>query len=276
MILSFHPLFAGDRQILCAGREPGAKDLAAIQTAKAVILPQGCPQRLYEMARDTCPNVFPNYDARFRYPGKTGQIRLFREIGAPHPESEIFSTLADFLSRYPGGRYQKLPHVFKFDWGGEGETVFPVRESEQLAALLTHAAEYEKTGQRGFLIQRLVPTGGRSLRVTCIGEHLASYWRVNRRQEGFHTGIAKGAVIDARSDPDLMKRGEHLAASFGRKTGINLAGMDVVFDTAQEPASPLMLEINYFFGRAGMGGSARYYRILCKEIDNWLKKLNIL
>jgi ribosomal protein S6--L-glutamate ligase len=31
-----------------------------------------------------------------------------------------------------------------------------------------------------------------------------------------------------------------------------------------------MLEINYFFGRRGLGGSDAFYEILKSEIDNWL------
>ena len=33
MILSFHPLFEADKNIICAGRAPGAEDLAAIKAA---------------------------------------------------------------------------------------------------------------------------------------------------------------------------------------------------------------------------------------------------
>ena len=49
MILSFHPCFAGDHNIICAGREPGADDLAAIKKAKAVIVPQGCRESFDEL-----------------------------------------------------------------------------------------------------------------------------------------------------------------------------------------------------------------------------------
>jgi ribosomal protein S6--L-glutamate ligase len=36
-----------------------------------------------------------------------------------------------------------------------------------------------------------------------------------------------------------------------------------------------LLEINYFFGRRGLGGSAVYYEILKKEIDTWLDQLDL-
>ena len=40
----------------------GPDDLDAIRAADAVILPQGCYQSLYEMARKNCKHVFPNFD----------------------------------------------------------------------------------------------------------------------------------------------------------------------------------------------------------------------
>jgi len=79
MILSYHPCFEADKNLLCAGREPDADDLTAIKSADAVILPQGCYQSLYEMARNNCSHVFPNFDARFKYTGKIGQARFFQE-----------------------------------------------------------------------------------------------------------------------------------------------------------------------------------------------------
>jgi ribosomal protein S6--L-glutamate ligase len=36
-----------------------------------------------------------------------------------------------------------------------------------------------------------------------------------------------------------------------------------------------LLEINYFFGRSGLGGSQVYYEILQKEILNWLHRLDL-
>ena len=96
MVLSFHPCFSGDVNRLCAGRKPNAEGLAAIQAADAVILPQGCSRALYDLARGACPLVFPDYTARFRYPGKIGQIRLFREINVAHLQTACFDKLGDY------------------------------------------------------------------------------------------------------------------------------------------------------------------------------------
>ena len=273
MVVSFHPLFTADRNILCAGRDPGPADLAVIREARAVILPQGCPRRLYDMARNNCPNIFPNYDARFRYPGKIGQIKLFLDTSLPHPATETFYSLVEFQSRYPGPRLPHLPLVFKFDWGGEGDTVFLVQSPGELEELLQHTARCEASGQSGFMLQKYIPSGNRSLRVAVIGDSRISYWRIGKEPVGFHASLSKGAKIDTQADPGLKERAEMLVAEFCRRVGINLAGLDVIFAIDESSPQPLMLEINYFFGRVGLGGSEEYYRILKNAIKRWLKTI---
>ncbi len=274
MILSFHPLFRADRNILCAGREPGSSELSAIRSAQAVILPQGCPQQLYFMAKNNCPNVFPNYDVRFRYPGKVGQARLFLEKSVPHPPTEIFNSLAEFNSRYYGFESPTLPLVFKFDWGGEGDTVFLVQSLSELEQLIVHAARCEASGQSGFLLQQYIPSGNRSLRVAVIGDSMISYWRTCKDQGGFRANLSKGAVIDQAGDPTSREAAEKLVSHFCRSTGVNLAGLDVIFGEGKGSPLPFLLEINYFFGRVGIGGSAEYYRILTNAIKRWLRTVN--
>ena len=273
MVVSFHPIFPADRNMVCAGRDPGPEELAAIRTARAVVLPQGCTRGLWQMARENCPNVFPDYAARFRHPGKTGQIRLFRETGAPHPPTEVFPNVAAFRKRYGEGTRPRLPCVFKFDWGGEGETVFLVRSPAGLERRIAQAAVCEATGQSGFLLQQRVPAGNRSLRVVVIGRRLVSYWRVHGSGRRFAVSVSKGARIDTRTDPELIARAEEAVRGFCRRSGIELAGLDLIFDVHQKPPPPLLLEVNYFFGRVGIGGSSAYYRILRAEIRAWLKRV---
>ena len=279
MILSFHPLYRADRNLLCAGRNPGPAELAEIQRAEAVILPQGCRESLYRMAKNNCPHVFPDYRSRFDYPGKIGQARLFRKTGVPHPRTVCFQkgTLTppgadDMLSGLPFD----LPFVFKFDWGGESETVFPLYSPEEVEKALEKAVLYEKSGQVGFLIQEMILCDGRSLRVVVIHQTCTSYWRVQEKRHGFYTNLAKGAKIDPDSDPALQKAAMTATRRFCRQTGINLAGFDFLFsgpDLKAGVINPLFLEINYFFGRRGLGGSETYYQILQNEIDNWLNTI---
>ncbi|MGB9436385.1 MAG: hypothetical protein WCB15_00455 [Desulfobacterales bacterium] len=278
MIVSFHPLFEADKNILCAGRQPNEEDLAAIRTADAVILSQGCYQALYEMARENCSHVFPNYDARFKYPGKINQIKLFRKVKVAHPASEIFSQVASFQHHYPEGLTKlgfDFPLVFKMDWGDEGETVYRIDSADSLQEILQKVAEYEKTGQAGFILQEYISSNSRTLRVVVLGQRVISYWRIQEKNDGFYSNLSKGAKIDSEAEPGLQQKAVALVKDLCQKTGINLAGFDVIFSSENGDPNPMLLEINYFFGRKGLGGSENYYRILLAEIRNWLTTLNL-
>jgi ribosomal protein S6--L-glutamate ligase len=270
LILSFHPIITADRNILFAGREPGREDLAAIQAARAVILPQGCTEALYRMARANCAHVFPNLDARFNFQGKLGQIRLFRRLGVAHPPTRLFDSVTGFHQAAPPIDF---PAVIKWDWGGEGETVFKVDHPQGFAALLARTAECERSGQRGFLVQAFVPTGGRALRMAQIGRQRIDYWRIHEDARRFGSALAHGARIDDRIEPHLRAAAGNVVSKVIAQTGLQLAGFDFIFDKYSLEAGriePLMLEINYYFGRRGLGGSERYYAILIGEIDAWL------
>ncbi len=278
MIVSFHPLFEADKNIICAGREPDGEDLAAIKAANAVILSQGCYPALYKMARDNCPQVFPNYDARFKNPGKINQIKLFRKFKIPHPASEIFSHIASFQQQYgeaPAKLSFTFPLVFKLDWGGEGETVYLIKSAGGLQKILKKAVEYEKSGQAGFILQEYISSCNRTLRVVIIGRQVISYWRVQENSDNFYANLRQGAVIDAEAEPKLQHKAVALIKRLCKKTGINLAGFDVIFSAGNDDPDPMLLEINYFFGRKGLGGSETYYRILLEEIRNWLARRNL-
>ncbi|MEW5908482.1 MAG: glutathione synthase [Thermodesulfobacteriota bacterium] len=272
MILSFHPNFNADKNISCAGREPGGKELDAILQAGAVILPQGCPESLYQMARSNCRHVFPNYDVRYQYPGKTGQIRLFQETRAPHPASRIFNFINEGRREYLNGTLPfRFPFVFKRDWGGEGEGVFLADSPSVFENIMKYHEGFEKN-HLPFILQEYIPCRNRSLRVVVIHQSVISYWRVQKDSDRFLSNLSAGGVLDSLSDPDCRQTGTAVVVHFCQKTGINLAGFDLIFPES-DPSQPLFLEINYYFGRKGLGGSLRYYEILEKEIQSWIQSI---
>lgn len=278
MILSFHPNIVADRNILCAGRLPNGQDRAAICQAQAVIVAQGCSETLYGMCRKHCPHVFPNYDVRYDYPGKLGQARLFQKVGAPFPRTHTFEGVSSYHDLFgKDARKSPLgfPCVFKFDWGGEGEEVFLLQTDQALEELLETARRREQSGQKGFLLQEYIPCRGRSLRAVVIEDQLFSYWRVQQDGSEFLTNLKAGAVIDHDSDPHLQEACKRAVRDFCSKTGINLAGLDLVFSYNEVQPEPLFLEINYFFGRRGLGGSFRYYELIDKAVMLWLKKIGL-
>ncbi|MBW2406046.1 MAG: hypothetical protein JRF17_01640 [Deltaproteobacteria bacterium] len=278
MILSYHPCFEADKNRLCAGRKPGAGDVSVIQEADAVILPQGCHESLYTLARNTCKHVFPNFDAKFKYKGKIGQIQLFQKTNAAHPKTEMHQNMNAFSMHY-GGSLEKpnfdFPFVFKFDWGGDGDNVYLIQSVENFSKVLQTARKYESSGQKGFIIQEYVPSNNRSLRVVVIGQTIVSYWRIQRNKDYFLSNVAKGAMIDYDADPDLQKTAVESVKDFCSQTRINLAGFDILFSFHSKVKTPLFLEINYFFGRQGLGGSEKFYNLLTKEIMNWIQSLGL-
>ncbi len=277
MILSFHPCFNGEKNIICAGRRPNIDDIQAIKKATAVILPQGCRPDLYKMARQHCRHVFPNYDARFNHPGKLGQIHLFRTTGAPHPLTMTFTSLSKYLHKWNETAlvsHFPYPFVFKFNWGGEGHNVFLIQTAKDLENCLKQAAIFERSGQKGFLIQKYVDGLQRSLRVVIIGEAMYSYWRVQPGSAPLlDLSIASGAHIDYFSDEAIQAEAIALTRTFCDQACINLAGLDLV--AASNPSDPKLsfLEINYYFGRRGLGGSSTFYKLLEKSIQGWIAQL---
>jgi ribosomal protein S6--L-glutamate ligase len=278
MILSYHPCFEADKNLLCAGREPGADDLAAIRDADAVILPQGCRQSLYKMARSNCKHVFPNLDAKFKHRGKIGQIRLFQKHNIFHPKSEIYQDIQAFSKCYqnfPKKPNFDFPFVFKFDWGGDGDLVYLIQSAEQFSNVLKAAGEFENSGQKGFIIQEYIPADNRSLRVVVIGETFLSYWRIQHDADHFLSNVAKNAMIDYDLYPDIQETAVESVKHFCSLTGINLAGFDILFSSETRVNTPLFLEINYYFGRRGLGGSETFYDLLTKEIIKWIERIGL-
>ncbi|MBW1989371.1 MAG: glutathione synthase [Deltaproteobacteria bacterium] len=264
-ILSFHPLIVGHENRLCAGREPTGDDVEAVQAADAVILPQGFYPVWAEVFR-RAKAAFPEYGVRFSHPGKTGQARLFSELGLPVPKTFSFSRAKEAdLSRPP----LSYPFVFKTDTGGEGCGVRLVQDEQGFSRALALAGQEEAAGRPGFLLQEYVPHGGRTLRVAVVGEHLEAYWKTAPKGD-FKSSVAGGGRIERRADPHLMKGGVAAARAFCQRTGVNLAGLDFIF--REGGAGPLFLEINWFFGRRGLGGSQRFYGLLHEAVAKWLAR----
>lgn len=268
--LSFHLAIETDwNRILPRGGLPSPEDISAMKGADAVILPQGCSAELYHAACQACPHVFPDYSARFNYPGKTGQAALFTLQGVRQP-GYIAVSGADQLGEcdIPFA----YPFVVKSAWGGEGKNVIAVHSADDMEECLVRAGEWEARGLKGILIQEYIPTGGRSLRVVVINTNYYSYWRV-AGEELFYTNLARGAVIDHTSFPELQEKAVQEVRKFCGKSGVNLAGFDFLFSDKDAEPPPLFLEINYCFRTKGLGGPDKYLELLTVAIRKWLDSL---
>jgi ribosomal protein S6--L-glutamate ligase len=274
MILSFHPCIHSDKNIIVAGRAPTRAEEGLIRRADAIILPQGVRHDLYEMCRSHSARVFPNYDLRFAYPGKIGDIRVFDAFRISHPKTLVFSNVAAYRRCHPLETSVlpfAPPFVIKGNTGGEGHLVFKIHDRGELARVLAMLAAMETSGFEGFLVQEWIDHGGRDLRVVVLHDERLIYWRVQPEPGKFLTNLSAGATIDDRSDPDLRQKAEELVSRFCQESGVNLAGIDVMFDRHDHTLEPLMVEINYWFGRRIFGSSRQYYLRLLAAIRTWLR-----
>lgn len=268
-VLSLHTVVHGERFVWDRGVwDQGL--VRELKTAKAVILPQTVQRELYALCRHLCPKVFPNYDLRFQWEGKIGDTLLFWAYGVPHPHTQVFPRVEALLGEHlVMGNDPVLPHypfVLKGAQGGEGTHVWLVETGADLQRVLSILERLEWRGTFGFVIQEFLPDLDRDLRVVVIGDQVESYWR--RRAGAFLHNVAQGGEIDADSNPELQAAGKQAVCRLCKRTGINLAAFDLVFPTASP--EPVFLEINYTFGRTGLGGSEGFYIRLRQAIDDWL------
>jgi ribosomal protein S6--L-glutamate ligase len=273
MILSFHPCFTADHQIILGDRSLNEADRRLIRSAHAVILPQGRADGVFHECQNAGAPMFPNYEMRHAYPGKVGQSRLFHTFQLPHPRTFRWRRV-DLFKKVPRPPHE-FPFVVKDDGSHEAEGVFVVTGPKSLKAALGFLALKEGGENNGFVTQDFVASGGNVLRSVIMGKQILTYWKRPVKPGQVITTISRGARIDHDWEPALQEKGKVQAQVLARRTGIDLAAVDFVFSLSKEDPGPLFLEINYFFGRRGLGGMDAFYRLLFRAIQDWLKGIGL-
>jgi len=269
-IVSMHPIIEGDQ--FYWDRGVWDKDLfGELKKAAAIILPQTVERELYCLCKKVCPLVFPNYDLRFLWEGKIGDTLAFWTYGMKHPHTLVFprvETLRGDHSQMNHAAPELLPYPFvmKGAHAGEGRQVWLIEDESELEEKLQTLLHLELHDSSGFVIQEYLPALDKDLRVVVVGDQVHSYWRKART---FLHNVARGGEIDTASDKELQEVGREKVREFCRRSGINLAAFDLVFPAADE--EPFFLEINYTFGRTGLGGSERFYTLLRDAVNQWLQ-----
>jgi ribosomal protein S6--L-glutamate ligase len=274
MIISFHPRIKGDENLrLTPKRDFTENDAEKIASAKAVVFTQHVKLHQYDFCKARCSNLFPDYTYRFGFEGKYGNARLFKKFRSPHPETICYKSVEDFKRRHFKNQAPLLPFPFvlKGDRGGGGWAVFLVKNENDLTKKLAILDDPHLHPAKRFIAQAFVAHGGKDLRVVVIGDIIKPYWRCQPNPAEFRNNVGRGAVIDHESNPDMMKRGVKCVNNFCSKTGINLAAFDVLFD--QHHREPLLSEINFLFGRKGLGGSSQFHIFLNLAVKAWLHRL---
>ena len=277
MILSFHPRFNGDVNLRLPFKKLFSDEEARqISTARAIIVTQSIKADQYSFCRQRCSNIFPEYTHRYGFEGKVGNISLFERFDAPHPETACYNSVEDFQLRHFKNDEPLMPYplVLKGDRGGGGWAVFLVNDSNDLQERLKVLSNERLHPTRRFLAQTFVEHRGSDLRVVVVGEMTVAYWRVQHRHGEFRNNVGRGAVIRHEMDPAFKAKGIACVKEFCRKSGINLAAFDVLFDRSQAEPEPLLSEINFLFGRRGLGGSQRFYELLNQAVKQWIEMIS--
>ncbi len=276
MVVSFHPRVHGDVNLrLPQKRLLSVEESQAVVSARAVILTQHVKSDQYRQLKALCPRVFPDYTHRFGFEGKHGNIRLFRKFSAPHPATHCYRSVDEFNARHFLNQVPlfPFPFVLKGDRGGGGWAVFLVRDADELHQRLAVLADTRLHPTKRFIAQVYVPHGGKDLRVVVVGRIIRTYWRCQERPDEFRNNVGRGAGIDYDFDPGLRQKGVVCVQDLCAKTGINLAAFDVLFDRSIPEPAPLLSEINFLFGRKGLGGTPRFHELLNDAVRNWTSGL---
>jgi ribosomal protein S6--L-glutamate ligase len=276
MILSFHPRVKGDINLrLTLKGLFSDEETRLISSSRAAIVTQSIKAHQYAACKEYCSNLFPDYTRRFGFEGKYGNIELFRKFDAPHPETVLYESVEGFRFRHFENQEAMMPYPFvlKGDRGGGGWAVFLIENKRDLTMRLDILDDVSLHPTRRFIAQEFVPHGGRDLRVVVIGKTTHAYWRCQLKPGEFRNNVGRGAVIDYKIDPRLRDEGVGCVEYFCDKSGINLAAFDVLFDRSQNSSKPLLSEINFLFGRKGLGGSPRFYNLLNEAVRQWIDSL---
>jgi len=276
MILSFHRHVKGDVNLRLTLKGPFAEaPTQAISSARGIVVTQSIKSDPYQFCCARCPHVFPDYTYRFGFEGKYGNIQLFRQFHAPHPETLCYESVKNFESRHDrnGEPLLPFPFVLKADRGGGGWGVLLVKNRQELMDRLQILDDVSRHPTKRFIAQQFIPHKGRDLRVVVIGNNMRAYWRCQQTPGEFRNNVGRGAVIEDRLDPKLTKKGTRCVGEFCSKTGMNLAAFDVLFDRTHPEPEPLLSEINFCFGRKGLGGSRRFYELLNQAVRKWARNL---
>ncbi len=236
---------------------------ALLSGAAGVLLPNYVAPWRYGSLVACCRRWFPRLGAQFDYCGKTRQAVLFSQLRVRHPETRIFQS-PEHLRAFVGE--QELPWAFPFvlkgDTGGGGSSVFPVRELGDLLRGLTRLPS-----DKPLLIQRWVDHGGMDLRVVVYGARAISYFRIGDGQ--FYNNVCRGGRIDYEIHPDLQAKGVSAVQELCRRAAIDVAGFDLMFP---DSGDPVFIEINFHFGRKGLGGTKGHRKHIEEAVQEWRKR----
>ncbi|CAO0822571.1 ATP-grasp domain-containing protein [Desulfarculales bacterium] len=276
-IVNYHPGLKADHNLLLASQRPlDRRDYLAVAKAAAVLLPQICRPDLYALVAALNKPHFPRPLVHLGLDGKVGHHLLFKHHGLPQPRTLAFADLEQAARAWQKGRVAAAgihaPLVAKGAGGGQGRNVFLVHTPEELLGLAGQLDTHCFQGPSGLVLQNRVAIPGRDARVVMVGRQVDCFWRLVPQEGAFFTSLSQGGIIDREGWPDEMARAVALVRRLQDLAGLDLAGVDVLVPL---DAPPLLLEINFYFGRNAHGGTAGLRRMHLQAAREWLAGLGL-
>lgn len=234
-----------------------------LKAATGVLLPGYVAPWRYRCITRMAQNWFPRLESQFACGGKSTQIHLFRRLQVRHPETLLFKNPTHLLGHFnhwdsPWG----YPLVLKGDTGGGGNRVHPIYAATQLRHYAARLPAHQPV-----LLQRWVDHQGRDLRVVVYGDRLVSYFRIGNGP--FYNNVCRGGRIDHALLPEQQAAGIQAVRDLCRQAQIDIAGFDLMFP---DQGTPVFIEINYHFGRKGLGGTPGHRQYVRRAVQEWQAK----
>jgi len=276
-IVSYHSGIEAEINLSLLSKRPlGYKDFLAVTRSEAVLLPQFCRPDLYNLIRVLNKPHFPRPAIHLNLDGKVGNYLLFRYLGLPQPRALAFSCLNDAVQAWQNGKFIKMglnfPLVVKGAGGGEGCNVFLVNSVLELVDLEQYLNTKCFYGPSGLVVQELVASNGRDLRILLVGNYQEAYWRLSRRPEEFRTNLSLGGYVKRYLWPVEIKAGLQLVLVLQSKMQLDVVGVDVLISS---DGYPLLLELNFYFGHQALGGLDVLRQLWLNAVRCWLVSLGL-
>lgn len=265
MIVSFYPSFEGELNFFQFEPLP-SEFFEALSKIRAVIFPPTITPEIYFFVKNLGIPVFPEYSYRFLFPGKLGQILLFRLFNLPHPETILIPRLCG-IEENPYRRTLEInfPCVVKGNWGDEGREIFLVENEKDLERVIKQIKAWERERRFGFLIQEYLPNSF-DARSVVIGDKILVFFRSG----GFKKNLVQEGEIIPPPSKELEEKVIRLTKSLIRNTYFNLVAIDFLFKKGE----PLLNELNFVFGRRAIG-EENYENHLKEAIENFLSRITL-
>jgi len=274
-IVSYHPGLEADINLVLVSQRPlDDHDREVAGQAAAILLPQICRADLFALAQESGTPFFPNPAVHLSLDGKVGNHRLFRDLGLPHPPTLEFDDLTSAARAWEAGREDVAalgaPLVAKGAGGGMGDNVFLVNNPAELRGLAGRLETYCHRGPSGMVLQRYF-AGAVDMRVELLHDAADVYWRRARHEE-FRANLCQGGTLIKDGPPQERQAAVALAQRLQKAAGLDLAGVDVLITAEGEP---LLIEVNFFFGRRALGGHEVFLQRYLNAVRRWLAGLGL-